>query len=100
MMRGWKQMIQINNVSKTFVSKKSEVKAVDNVSLHVKKGEIYGVIGYSGAGKSTLIRCVNLLERPTEGEIIVNGVDLMKLSKAKLNEERKKIGMIFQGFNL
>lgn len=93
-------MIQIKNVSKTFVTKKAEVKAVDNVSLHVKKGEIYGVIGYSGAGKSTLIRCVNLLERPTEGEIIVNGVDLTKLSKARLNEERKKIGMIFQGFNL
>lgn len=93
-------MIQIKNVSKIYVSKNKEVKALDNVSLHIKKGEIYGVIGYSGAGKSTLIRCVNLLERPTEGEIIVNGIDLTKLSKAELNEQRKRIGMIFQGFNL
>ncbi len=93
-------MIEIKNVSKTFVSKKATVKALDQVSLSIKKGEIYGVIGYSGAGKSTLIRCVNLLERPTEGEIIINGVDLTKLSSAKLNQERKRIGMIFQGFNL
>ncbi|NEU30827.1 methionine ABC transporter ATP-binding protein [bacterium LRH843] len=93
-------MIEIKNVSKTFVSKKTTVKALDNVSLSVKKGEIYGVIGYSGAGKSTLIRCVNLLEKPTEGKIIVNDVDITGLPQAQLREARKNIGMIFQGFNL
>ncbi|KHF41734.1 methionine ABC transporter ATP-binding protein [Halalkalibacter okhensis] len=93
-------MIELKQVSKTFVSKKSTVKALDNVSIHVKKGEIYGVIGYSGAGKSTLIRCVNMLEKPSEGEIDVNGVSMTKLSTNKLREARQNIGMIFQGFNL
>ena len=93
-------MIELKQVSKTFFSKESQVHALDNVSLHVKKGEIYGVIGYSGAGKSTLIRCVNMLEKPTEGEVIVNDVNMTNLSTNKLREVRQNIGMIFQGFNL
>ncbi|GAE25465.1 methionine ABC transporter ATP-binding protein [Halalkalibacter wakoensis JCM 9140] len=93
-------MIELKNVSKTFVSKKSTVTALDDVSIHVQKGEIYGVIGYSGAGKSTLIRCVNMLEKPSGGEIIVNGVTMTGLSSNKLREARQNIGMIFQGFNL
>lgn len=93
-------MIKLENVSKTFVTKNGKVEALKNVSLEVKKGEIFGVIGYSGAGKSTLIRCVNLLERPTSGRVLVNGVDLTMLPPNKLNDARRKIGMIFQGFNL
>ncbi|MFC0473362.1 methionine ABC transporter ATP-binding protein [Halalkalibacter kiskunsagensis] len=93
-------MIELKKVSKTFASKKSNVKALDDVSLHVKKGEIYGVIGYSGAGKSTLIRCVNMLEKPSEGEIVVNGITMTGLPTNKLREARQNIGIIFQGFNL
>lgn len=93
-------MIILENVSKVFTGKSKEVKAVDNANIHVKKGEIHGVIGYSGAGKSTLIRCVNLLERPTSGKIIINGEELTSLSPNNLGNARKKIGMIFQGFNL
>jgi D-methionine transport system ATP-binding protein len=93
-------MIELKHVSKTFASKKTTVKALDDVSIHVKKGEIYGVIGYSGAGKSTLIRCVNMLEKPSRGEIVVNGVSMTNLSSNKLREARQNIGMIFQGFNL
>ncbi|MCM3714832.1 methionine ABC transporter ATP-binding protein [Halalkalibacter oceani] len=93
-------MIELNQVNKIFSAKKRSVHALNDVSLHVKKGEIYGVIGYSGAGKSTLIRCVNMLERPTEGSIRVNGVEMTKLAAPKLREARKNIGMIFQGFNL
>ena len=72
-------MIVLENISKEFNSKSGTVKAVNNVSIHVKKGEIHGVIGYSGAGKSTLIRCVNLLEKPTEGKVYINGVDTTSL---------------------
>lgn len=93
-------MIQLKNVSKTFPTKSGPLHALRNISLNVKKGEIFGVIGYSGAGKSTLIRCVNLLERPTEGEVVVGGTELTALSSHKLREARKKIGMIFQGFHL
>lgn len=93
-------MIQLTDVSKSFTTKKGTVNALQHVSLEVKKGEIFGVIGYSGAGKSTLIRCVNLLERPTTGHVSVNGIDLTSLSPQKLKESRKQIGMIFQGFNL
>ncbi|WP_033542943.1 methionine ABC transporter ATP-binding protein [Planococcus sp. CAU13] len=93
-------MIQLKNISKEYKSKKGVIRAVNDVSLHVKKGEIHGVIGYSGAGKSTLIRCVNLLEAPTEGKVQVNGREFTKLTKNELLDERKKIGMIFQGFNL
>lgn len=93
-------MIQLENVSKEFKSKKGTIRAVNGVSLHVKKGEIHGVIGYSGAGKSTLIRCVNLLETPSSGKVRLNDKEFTKLSKNELLEERKNIGMIFQGFNL
>ncbi|GAA0591355.1 ATP-binding cassette domain-containing protein [Virgibacillus siamensis] len=93
-------MIQLEHISKVFDGKKGQTQALKNVSLSVQKGEIFGVIGYSGAGKSTLVRCVNLLERPTEGRIMINDRDLTTLSNAQLNESRRKIGMIFQGFNL
>lgn len=93
-------MIRLENVSKTFVTKMGRVDALKNVSLELKKGEIFGVIGYSGAGKSTLIRCINLLERPTSGRVVWNGVDLSTLSPRQLRETRRKIGMIFQGFHL
>lgn len=74
--------------------------ALSDLNLSIQKGEIFGVIGHSGAGKSTLIRCINLLERPTSGEVWVNGVELTGLSKKQLQEQRRKIGMIFQHFNL
>lgn len=93
-------MIRLEGVSKTFVTKKGVVEALKDVSLEVKRGEIFGVIGYSGAGKSTLIRCVNLLEKPSTGKVFINEVELTALSADKLREERRKIGMIFQGFNL
>ena len=92
-------MIQLEHLSKTFPGKDS-VHALRDVSLTVRKGEIYGVIGYSGAGKSTLIRCINLLERPDEGTVRVDGVELTALGACALNRERRKIGMIFQQFNL
>ncbi|WP_107948302.1 methionine ABC transporter ATP-binding protein [Lysinibacillus parviboronicapiens] len=93
-------MIQLQNISKEFKTKTGTVKAVDGINLHVKKGEIHGVIGYSGAGKSTLIRCVNLLERPTAGKVFINNVDITTLSLNELRHTRQKIGMIFQHFNL
>lgn len=93
-------MIEIKNISKTFHQKKQSFKALDNVSLTIEKGDIVGIIGFSGAGKSTLIRTVNLLEKPDNGEIIINGKDFTKLNSRQLANERKKIGMIFQHFNL
>ncbi|MFN5309381.1 MAG: methionine ABC transporter ATP-binding protein [Candidatus Kapaibacterium sp.] len=93
-------MIEIKNISKTFRQDNRTFKALNNVSLEVANGDITGIIGFSGAGKSTLIRCVNLLEKPDNGQIIVNGTDLVKLSSKQLSEQRKKIGMIFQHFNL
>ena len=92
-------MIELEHLSKTFAGKDS-VHALRDVSLTVQKGEIYGVIGYSGAGKSTLIRCINLLERPDTGTVRMDGVELTSLSGPALNRERRKIGMIFQQFNL
>lgn len=93
-------MIELKNVSKVFTTKKGNVEALKSTSLQVKKGEVFGIIGYSGAGKSTLIRCVNLLEKPTTGNIIVNEQELTTLSTKELAKARQKIGMIFQGFNL
>lgn len=93
-------MIEIKNISKTFHQKKQSFKALDNVSLSVEQGDIVGIIGFSGAGKSTLIRTVNLLEKPDNGQIIINGKDFTKLNSKQLANERKKIGMIFQHFNL
>jgi D-methionine transport system ATP-binding protein len=93
-------MIELKNVSKIFHQKDRIVSALSEVSLKGPPGKIFGVIGTSGAGKSTLIRCVNLLERPTSGEIIVDGKSLIQLSNAQLAIERRQIGMIFQHFNL
>ena len=93
-------MIKLNNITKIFTLPDKKLTALDNVSLHVPKGQICGVIGASGAGKSTLIRCVNLLERPTHGAVIINNVDLTQLSDAELVKTRRQIGMIFQHFNL
>ncbi|EDM38867.1 ABC transporter, ATP-binding subunit [Pedobacter sp. BAL39] len=93
-------MIELRKVTKRFQQKNREVTALDEVSLTVPEGKIFGVIGASGAGKSTLIRCVNLLERPTSGAVMVDGKDLMSLSNSALAKERRHIGMIFQHFNL
>jgi len=93
-------MIKLNNITKIFTLSDKKLTALDNVSLHVPKGQICGVIGASGAGKSTLIRCVNLLERPTHGAVIIDDVDLTQLSDAELVKTRRQIGMIFQHFNL
>lgn len=93
-------MITLKNISKSFKSGKSTVLAVQDVSLEISRGDIYGIIGYSGAGKSTLVRCINLLERPTKGSVIVDGQELTALSNTDLLKARKKIGMIFQHFAL
>lgn len=93
-------MIKLNNITKIFTLPDKKLTALDNVSLHVPKDQICGVIGASGAGKSTLIRCVNLLERPTHGAVIIDDVDLTQLSDAELVKTRRQIGMIFQHFNL
>ena len=93
-------MIKLENIDVTFKQGVKVVNAVKNVSLHVEPGDIYGIIGYSGAGKSTLVRTINLLQRPTKGNVVVNGVDLLKLKPKGLRAARKKIGMIFQHFNL
>lgn len=89
-------MIELKHINKTF----GKYKALDDISLTIRDGEIFGIVGQSGAGKSTLVRCINMLEPPTSGEVIVNGKDMMKLSGKELREERKNIGMIFQHFNL
>lgn len=99
-------IIQLDHIDVDFPQKKGKVvKAVQDVTLHVEKGDIYGVVGFSGAGKSTLVRTINLLQYPSAGDIQVNGVDFVKdgkqvISNKKLQLERRKIGMIFQGFNL
>ena len=93
-------MIEIKNLSKTFPGADSDVHALKNVSITVNDGDIYGVIGMSGAGKSTLVRCINMLERPTEGSVIIDGTDLMNLSDAELRDVRRNVTMIFQNFNL
>ncbi len=94
-------MIKLEHITQTYVSPSGEVfDALKNVTLHVKQGEIFGVIGRSGAGKSTLVRCINLLNRPTSGKVVVDGQELTGLPEAKLREIRRSIGMIFQHFNL
>ncbi|WP_174727445.1 methionine ABC transporter ATP-binding protein [Mesobacillus harenae] len=93
-------MIKLENITKEFQTKSETILGVDNVSLTVEKGEIFGIVGYSGAGKSTLLRCINLLERPTSGSVKVDGMDLLKLSSKDLRKARQSIGMIFQGFHL
>ena len=93
-------MIKLKNISKIFDISGKKLTALDNVSLEIPKGQICGVIGASGAGKSTLIRCVNLLEKPTSGSVIIDGKELTELSEVQLIQERRNIGMIFQHFNL
>lgn len=93
-------MIKLSHIEKTYDSPSGPVKALKGIDLEIAKGEIYGIIGLSGAGKSTLVRCINMLERPTAGEVIVDGRDMTKLSSSELREARKDIGMIFQHFNL
>ena len=93
-------IIKVENLNKTFNAKSGNVEAVKNVSFEVGKGDIFGIIGLSGAGKSTLVRCLNLLERPTSGRVLVDGKDLTKLPNKELRKARQNIGMIFQHFNL
>lgn len=93
-------MIKIRNLSKVYKTKNGQVTGVDNVSLTIQEGDIFGIVGYSGAGKSSLLRCINLLERPTSGNVTVNGTDLTSLKSKNLRIARLKIGMIFQHFYL
>lgn len=93
-------MIKLENVTKTYASKRGDVEALKATTLHVAAGEIYGIIGLSGAGKSTLVRCINMLETPTSGRVIVDGNDLTAMSATQLRKARQNIGMIFQHFNL
>lgn len=93
-------MITLQNISKTFIDGGKEVQAVKDVNLTIHDGDIFGIIGFSGAGKSTLVRCINLLERPTSGTVTVDDKEITALSARELRKARKKIGMIFQHFNL
>ena len=93
-------MIELKYLSKTFQMKDGAVKALQNINLTIPDGSIYGIIGMSGAGKSTLVRCINLLERPTEGSVVIDGVEMEKLTPAQLRQRRREITMIFQQFNL
>ena len=93
-------MIELRHLSKTFSTADGSVDALKDIDLTIGDGEIYGIIGMSGAGKSTLVRCINMLERPTEGSVLIDGRDLGTLTEAQLRQERRNITMIFQGFNL
>lgn len=93
-------MIQIEHLSKSFKTADGTVEALKDITLTVPDGEIFGIIGMSGAGKSTLVRCINMLERPTEGKVIIDGCDIGALPAKQLREMRRSITMIFQGFNL
>ena len=93
-------IIQIEHLSKTFGTGEGQVAALQDVSLAVQAGEIFGIIGLSGAGKSTLVRCINVLERPESGRILFHGEDLLRLKDKALRQQRRKISMIFQGFHL
>lgn len=93
-------MIEIRELSKTFSSASGTVEALRDINLQINDGEIFGIIGLSGAGKSTLVRCINLLERPTSGQVIIDGKEMTSLSRRELLEMRRSISMIFQGFNL
>lgn len=93
-------MIKIEKLNKVFKDKNGDVQALRDIDINIEKGDIYGIIGLSGAGKSTLIRCINRLEEPTSGKVIIDGIDIMTLKKSELALLRKRIGMIFQHFNL
>ena len=94
------EIIKIENLKKNFKLKRETITAIQNINLSIKKGDIYGIIGLSGAGKSTLIRCINFLEKPTEGKVFYKGIDLSSLKNKDLLKIRQNIGMIFQNFNL
>ena len=93
-------IIELQALNKTFGSGESQVNALQNVSISIEKGDIFGIIGLSGAGKSTLVRCINLLERPDSGKVLFHGEDLLALPQKQLRAQRRKISMIFQSFNL
>ena len=93
-------MIEIKHLSKRFKTSVGEVDALKDINLTIDDGDIFGIIGMSGAGKSTLVRCINMLERPTEGQVIIDGEDIGAMSDKQLREARREITMIFQGFNL
>ena len=95
-----KSMIRLDHIYKKFYGKKEEVLAVRDVSMEIEKGEIFGIIGFSGAGKSTLVRCINLLEHPTEGAVYFGDTNLMMAGSGELRKIRQRMGMIFQQFNL
>ncbi|MDO5574639.1 MAG: methionine ABC transporter ATP-binding protein [bacterium] len=92
--------IEVKDLHKTFRDDKKSVEVLKGISFSVGKGEIFGIVGFSGAGKSTLVRCMNRLEEPDSGEVIINGKQIIGLKRQELNQERRKIGMIFQQFNL
>ena len=94
------QIVEVKHLSKTFTTKEGQVDALRDINLSIEKGDIYGIIGMSGAGKSTLVRCLNFLEVPTSGQVIVEGQDLGGLTDKELRALRSSIGMIFQSFNL
>lgn len=94
------KFIEISNLYKTFYNKKQKIEVLKGIDLSVEKGEIYGIVGFSGAGKSTLVRCINRLEEPDSGMVKIGDKEITALGKAALNEQRRKIGMIFQQFNL
>ena len=93
-------MIELKHISKVFPTADGEFQALEDINLTIQDGDIFGIVGMSGAGKSTLVRCINLLERPTEGEVLIDGQDLMQLSAQELRQMRRSISMIFQQFNL
>ena len=93
-------MIELKNLGKTFHTKEQEIVALRNIDLTINDGEIFGIIGLSGAGKSTLVRCINLLEKPTSGDVLIDGQSLTQMPRRELLKTRRNIGMIFQGFNL
>ena len=93
-------MIELKHIYKTFAVKTGKVEALKDINLSIEDGDIYGIIGLSGAGKSTLVRCINMLERPTSGEVVVNGLNMEKLSPKELRSARRGITMVFQQFNL
>lgn len=93
-------MIELKRLSKVYTAAGKTITALDRIDLTIPDGEIYGIIGLSGAGKSTLVRCLNLLEKPTEGQVLIDGQDITRLSGKALRRQRQKMGMIFQNFNL
>ena len=93
-------MIEVRNLRKTFVTPAAQVLALDGVDLTIRRGEIFGIVGFSGSGKSTLLRCLNLLERPDSGTVVLDGQETTRLDRGRLGALRRKIGMIFQHFNL